>query len=199
MSTTVLAVTGIAAGVVNTVGLVPYIRDVFRHKTKPERATWWVWLALASLAFYAQWQAGATWSLIMTGAGIVACGLLAVLSLRYGYGRFHLRDTVSLVVAAVGIVIAQYIQSPLFALLVIIGVDIIGLWLTLYKSWLAPHTETLISWFLATVSGGLAALAVGEWNFTQLIYPAYLFVGNGLIVLVIVYRRRKQRPSRSTS
>ena len=61
MGQQLLAVLGIASAVVNTIGLVPYLRDIFRHKTKPERAAWWIWLTLNMIAFFAQLAAGATW------------------------------------------------------------------------------------------------------------------------------------------
>jgi|SRR5580765_5365799 len=198
MSEPLLATAGIASGVVNTIGLIPYIRDIFLHKTKPERATWWVWFVLAVLALYAQWQAGATWSLGITVANILGCGLIAVLSLKYGYGKFHARDTISLVAAGVGVGIAHYIQSPLFALLIIVGVDLAGFWLTLYKSWVAPHTETLVSWVLAVVASALALAAVGDWNLARLIYPLYLFAGNILLVVLIIYRRKAVPPQSAT-
>ncbi|HRC28524.1 MAG TPA: hypothetical protein PKV96_04030, partial [Candidatus Saccharimonas sp.] len=66
---------------------MPYLRDIFRHKTKPERATWWIWLTLNMIAFFAQLAAGATWSLGLMAGQLLAVGLIAVLSLRFGYGH----------------------------------------------------------------------------------------------------------------
>ena len=190
MNTTILAVIGIAAGVINIVGLVPYVRDVFRHRTKPERATWWVWLALGGLAFYAQVQAGVTWALVLMATNVLACGLIATLSIWFGYGRFRPKDIVSLVIAALGIVVAQFVDSPLLALLVIISVDIVGYWLTLRKSWIAPYTETLISWAISSIAGAMSVVAVGELDLAKLIYPLYLST-SGLLLVVVITTRRK--------
>lgn len=182
---------GIASGVINTIGTIPYLRDVLRGKTKPERASWWVWLALAVIAFYAQVAANATWSLFITGSSVLTIGAIALLSLKYGYGKFRTRDRNSLIIAAIGIGISFMLSSPLIALLVVISVDLVGYWLTVTKTWLAPHTETLISWLASAIAGGLAAIAVGEIELSKLIYPFYWMVCAGVMTLIIFGRRQK--------
>jgi hypothetical protein len=188
--TTLLATFGILSAVVNTIGMVPYVKDTLKHKTKPERATWWVWLAIDIIAFAAQVGAGSTWSLLMTGAGIVSIGLIAFLSLSYGYGRLQYRDIISLVGAAGGIILWKLTKDPLFALVIIIIVDLLAVWLTVAKTWKAQHTETLISWVLSGFSAILGLLAVGKLNFTQLLYPVYASAVCGLMVWIIIYRRK---------
>ena len=169
---------------------LPYVRDILRRSTKPERATWWVWTGLGVMSVIAQFQAGNRWSLAMTIASVLACAVIAFLSLTHGYGRFKVRDTAALVVAASGMALSQVLHSPLVALLIIIGVDMIGYSLTIAKTWHSPETETLSTWILASAGGLLGFLAVGSLNFTQVIYPIYIFVGNLLMVAIIVSRLR---------
>jgi hypothetical protein len=125
----------------------------------------------------------------MTIADALAAGVIAVLSLRFGYGRLERRDWVALAVAALGIGVSQVLSSPLLALLVVIAVDASGFWLTVHKTWRAPHSETLISWALATVAGACGVVAVGKFDVVQLMYPIYIFVANGLLTVVIIARR----------
>ena len=189
MHDTVLAAFGIASGLINTVAVVPYIRDIFRHETKPERATWWVFLALSAFALVGQVQAGVRWALLMTIADALTAGVIAVCSLWFGYGRLERRDWISLAMAAVGIGISQALRSPLLALLVVIAVDASGLWLTIYKTWEAPYSETLASWVLATVADVCGVIAVGRLDPVQVLYPAYILAANGLLTGVIIVRR----------
>lgn len=193
MNETLLAVLGVASGIFNVIGLIPYIRDILRHKTKPERATWWIWLTLNVIAFFAQLAAGATWSLFMTGAQLMAVLITAILSVKYGYGVFKKKDLLSLLIAMFGILLWKFTRDPLMALIIVIAVDALGFWLTLAKTWAAPHTETLIAWVFASISGTLGVLSVGELDLTKLIYPFYIMVGNWLLVLVIVTRRPHHR------
>lgn len=186
-----LALFGIASAVVNTIGLVPYLRDIFRHKTKPERATWWIWLTLNLIAFFAQLAAGATWSLGLMAGQLLAVGLIAILSLRYGYGHFHRKHYLSLAFAAVGIVLWRLTKDPLAALIVVVIVDFVAFYLTITKTWRAPDTETLSAWIFASVAGLCGLLAVGDYgDVTKMIYPVYIFIGNTFLVWVILARRK---------
>lgn len=190
MSERLLIFFAVVSAVTNFVGLYPYIRDILAKKTKPERATWWIWLSLSTVAFSAQIAAGATWSLAMTGAQGIGVLAIAVLSLKYGYGTFRKKDYVSLLIAVLGIVLWAITDNPLTALLIVIFVDILALYLTVSKTWNNPETETLISWVLATASGLAGLLAVGAFDVTELVYPLYITFGNGFLAWVIFSRRK---------
>lgn len=192
MSDSLLAFFGISAAIINTVGLYPYIRDIFKRKTKPERATWWIWLALNIIAISAQISAGFTWYIVLAVVQSVAVGLIAVLSLNYGYGTFKRRDVVSFVVALFGLVLWNFTHSPITALLVVVLVDFAAFYPLLIKTWEAPHTETLSTWVLATISSTLGVIAVGVVDITRLLYPIYIALGCITMVVVILQRRPKQ-------
>lgn len=190
MSQNIIITFGVLSGVVNTIGLAPYLVDIFRHKTKPERATWWIWLALNIVAFAAQVAAGATWSLIMTGAQLMAVLSIAILSVRYGYGKFHKKDALSLVFAGIGVALWLVTERPLLALIIVVVVDLLGFILTISKTWKAPYTETLIAWVFASASGIFGILSVGKMDATKLIYPLYIALGNTLMMTIIWHRRK---------
>jgi hypothetical protein len=191
MSTTLLATFGILSATVNTIGMIPYVKDVFKHKTKPERATWWIWLALGTVAISAQVAAGSTWSLFMVGAQTTAVAVIAFLSVKYGYGTFKRKDFISLLIAMFGLVLWKITSDPLYALLIVVAIDALAVWLTAAKTWKAPHTETLIAWILSSLAGLFGLLAVGKPNLTQLIYPLYILTANSTVTWVIIYRRKK--------
>ncbi|HSX16807.1 MAG TPA: hypothetical protein VLH86_01760 [Patescibacteria group bacterium] len=189
MGATTLAVLGVSSAVLQFVSVAPYFVDILKGKTKPERATWWIWLLLNFVSFGAQVGAGATWSLFMTGGQLIVTGAIAGLSLKYGYGSFHKKDTAAIVTALLGIFLWWLLNSPLAALLVVILVDLVGYYLTLEKTWKAPHTETLATWAIGAVSAALGVLAVGSWSLTKCVYPLYVAFGNALLALVIITRR----------
>jgi hypothetical protein len=193
MNDSLLVVLGLISGAFMAVSGLPYVRDILRHKTKPERATWWVWTGLGVLAVIAQFQAGNRWSLAMTVASVLACVVIAFLSVSHGYGKFKAKDTVALIVAALGMLLSQVLHSPLVALLIIIAVDAVGYSLTIAKTWEAPETETLSTWVLSTLGGFFGCLAVGSLNFAQVVYPAYIFLGNTIMIAIILLRRKTLR------
>jgi len=190
MNDNLLPILGVSSGVLYLVSQIPYIRDIFRHNTKPQRATYWIWLVLNVIAFFAQLAAHASWSLYFTGAQLLIVLSIAILSLHFGYGKFSRRDAVSLLIALGGLVIWKLTKSPLIALLVVVGIDAVGFWLTLTKTWTAPRSETLLTWCMDSAAALLGVLSVGSLSFTKLVYPLYIMLGNMLLAFIIVYRRR---------
>lgn len=73
----------------------------------------------------------------------------------------------------------------------IIVIDFAGFWLTLVKTWHAPHSETLISWQLSFIAAILSVISAGTWKVTIIIYPLYAALGTALLVWLIMYRRLK--------
>ena len=191
MSDAQTALVGVIAGILNICGTIPYVRDIFRHKTKPERAMWWVYAVLFSVLFFAQFDSDAGWLLLITGSYIISAALIAILSVKYGYGSFHKRDTISLAIAALGLIGWWITDSALVAIILVIVIDFAGFWLTLVKTWAAPHSETLIAWQLSLVSALLSLLSIQNWSFAVWIYPVYAVLAVGLIVWLIMYRRTK--------
>lgn len=43
---------GLVSGLVSIICYLPYIRDILKKTTKPERASWLIWTALGSIAFF---------------------------------------------------------------------------------------------------------------------------------------------------
>lgn len=142
------------------------------------------------VAFAAQAAAGATWSLLLTGALLLGNLVTAVLSLRFGYGRFGLRDYLAILLTFAGLYLWKLTDDPIAALLVIICIDFMGNWLTILKTWRAPYSENLLAWSFTTLGAVFGACAVGSFNLTRLLFPVYVIIPNLMTMWVITYRRR---------
>ena len=167
---------GILSGVVIFFGGPPYLFDILKGKTKPQRTTWFIWTILGVISFTSQLKLGAHWSLVYVGLN--AAGNLAVflLSLKYGVGGWRKLDILALCIATLGVFLALTVGSPLIALFGSILADFSGTSLTLYKTYLKPSTETTITWFFMGTSALCATLSVGKLDFSLLLYPVYLSV-----------------------
>lgn len=187
-----LQIFGYTAGVVSVLGIIPYLRDIFRGTTKPERASWFIWSVLGSIAFFSQYAKGATDSLWMTGAQTLIVIVVFLLAIRYGMGGFARRDIFALFAAAAGLVLWYFTQEAAIALFIVIFIDAIGSLLTAIKSYTAPHTETLITWLFAGAAGLFGMLAVGELNWILLAYPFYIFAANTIIAFAIMLGKQKR-------
>src|SRR5262245_54685241 len=188
-----LTLFGILSGILPALAGYPYIRDIFRHQTKPHRASFLIWTVLGGIAFFSQLAEGATWSLWLTGVDTAVVVIIFTLSLGYGSSGYTKRDIAALILAGCSLVLWYFTQQPVTALLIIIGIDAIGTTLTIIKAHEQPHTETFSSWLLSSLGGLFAMLAVGALSFDLLAYPAYVFMANGAIDVAIILGKRRLR------
>jgi len=182
---------GITSAALSIFCLLPYIVDILKHKTRPERASWLIWSVLGFIAFFSQMAEGATNSLWLTAAQTFIVTVVFILSIKFGSGGLIKRDILSLIVAGLGIVLWVFTKEAAAALYIVIAVDFTGSILTIVKSYEDPRSETLITWILSGTAGFFGALSVGEWSFVLLSYPVYLWLINYVVAGAILLGRRK--------
>ncbi len=182
---------GLIAGVLSVITYVPYLRDIFRLKTKPERATWFIWAVLSGIAFFSQMAKGATDSLWLVGVQTLGVIVVFVLSIRYGVGGFVRRDMIALGAAGLGLVLWFYTSEAAYALLIAIAIDAIGASLTVLKAYRDPESETLSTWVLSGTAGIFATFAVGSFDYILLAFPVYVIIINYAVALAMVLGRRR--------
>jgi hypothetical protein len=174
---------GVLAALLGIVGTVPYVRDTLRRATRPHRGAWLIWSMLAIVAFLAQQADGASWSAAMCGVQAVTNGAVFVLALRRGTGAVSLGDRLLLLLAAAGVAGWLVAGDPLIATGCVIVADVVAAALMLPKSWTDPGSETLSTFVLASLSGGLAAGAASSPSL--LVYPVYYCLINAALASVI--------------
>lgn len=188
----ILQLVGVVSGVLAAVAYIPYIRDIFRGDAKPERASWFIWLVLACIAFFSQLAEGAHSSLWFTAFDSVGALVIFLLALRYGAGGFTRRDKAGLLIAGIGLLLWYVTRHAAAALLMTIIVDASGAWLTVAKTYKNPRTETYAMWAMVAAAGVLAVISVGNMAPTLLAYPFYIFLANvAVVVAKFLGTRRK--------
>lgn len=138
-----LLIFGYISAVLSIVMIIPYVRDILRHKTKPERGSWLIWSVLMFISFFSQMAKGATDSLWLTAGQTISVLTIFILSLKYGYGGLAKRDTKGLIGAGIGLVLWYLTKEAAIALIIVILVDGIGTYLSVIKSYEDPGSETL--------------------------------------------------------
>jgi len=187
----VLSFFGLISGLLACISHIPYLIDILKGTTKPERASWLIWLVLGSISFFSQMAKGATDSLWLVGGDTLGTVLTFILAIKFGVGGLAKRDLVSLAFAFLGLVLWFFTKEPLTALIIVILVDFAGAILTVIKSYEDPGSETLATWVLCSIAGFFAVLSVGEFNLILLLYPLYLCFINGATAVVILVGKRK--------
>jgi hypothetical protein len=183
------AILGILAGLVAIADTIPYIRDTLRGKTRPHRGTWLIWATLATVVVLSQRADGGSWSLIMVATTAVLTGVIFVLSIRRGVGGLTARELVMIAIAGAGVAGWLIADEPVLATVCVVVADLIGAAMMVPKTYRDPGSETLVTFALASVSGALAAGAVGAFDASLLLYPVYYCLANGALALLIHQRR----------
>ena len=177
---------GIVAGILQLVASAPYVRDILRGSTRPQRATWTIWTTLSFVVLASQWASGATWSLALVIGQTVACAVIFVLAMGRGVGGVSRVELALLGIAAIGIAGWQIADDPIIATCSVVVADLIGMALMLPKTYRNPGSETASTFAIGAVSTLFALAAIETLTPALALYPAYILVADATLVTLIV-------------
>lgn len=192
---------GIISGLVAMVAVVPYIKDILHGTTRPNTFSWGLWVLLLSISLLAQFSAGASWSVLMIAGDLIGTASILVLCLwGYGYGKYGWIEWVCSALAIVAIGLWQFAHEPVLAIVFAAVADLMAAIPTLVKAYKDPWSEAPTQFFVISFAGLLAIFSTTVFDAANLIFPAYLFLLNGLIgVVAFVGRRLKSVPNPETA
>lgn len=184
----VLGATSILLGVI---GYIFYFRSIFRGITKPHPFTWFTYGIIDVIVFIAQVIKGAgpgAWTL---GFSAVVVFAIAALALKWGEKRITRSDWLCFVGALMAIVFWIATDDPLYAVIIATGINILAILPTFRKSYLRPNEEALSMWSLDAAKYAVSIFALETANLTTALFPFGIVVTNGILVAVVLLRRRK--------
>ncbi len=182
---------GIIAVIIGLISYFPYIRNIFRGKTKPHAYSWLVWTILTGTAFFVQILNKGGAGAWVTGLTAVFCLVVFILALKKGEKNITLSDKLSLGSAFLALLIWYLTSNPLIAVILIIIIDALGFYPTFRKSYHKPHEETAIMFFLAGLKFGIAIIALESYTPITYLFPVYLVISNWILVSMLLIRRKQ--------
>lgn len=195
MNAQFLLVLGLISGGLSCLAYLPYALDTMAGRTRPQRASWLIWMVLSSISLAAQVYEGAAASLWFSAVQVGWTGLIFALSLRFGVGGLvNLGDTIVLILAGAGLLLWAVAETPAYTMMITIGISLLGGSATIRKAYRDPESETMLAWLLSLVAAGLAVLAAGSLEPLILAYPAYVAVlSAGICAAIFLGRARARR------
>lgn len=185
-----LAIIGALIAVFST---VPYLIDIVKGKTKPNIVSWFTWTLLTAISGSAALAAGEVKTAMLLYAGAIATGLVVLFGLKYGIAKFSRFDIFCQIGAILGLVLWLVFDSPMFGIVVPLGIDILGMLPTLRHSWLLPYEETWQTFLIGTIAPLFTIVSLTAYNIESLAFPLYLVLANGSITFAILFQRRRQQ------
>ncbi len=177
---------GIVATVIVTAAYIPYIISILQKKTKPNRASWFIWAVLGAITFASYYSVGARstlWYALPLGTIVTA-----LLSIRYGVGGWNRFDGICLAGAFLGLILWGLSGNAFIALGMVMAIDLFAYLPTIRKTYFDPSSESRAAWALFFVSGLLNFMAIDSWRLEIAAYPAYMLLFN-LIVFGLTLRK----------
>lgn len=173
--------------IINCIGIVNYIVDTLRGKTKPNRVTWVIWSVAPLIAFAAE---------IKQGVGIESlftfitgfCPLLIFLSSfvnKKSYWQISRFDIICGSMSVIGLFLWWITKVGNVAIFFSIFSDFLAALPTLKKSFYEPETESGFAFIMGALSGFVALLTVKTGNFATVAYPLYVFIMDFALAMLI--------------
>jgi hypothetical protein len=167
---------GAIAGVFALVGFIPYWWAIWQGKTRPNRATWWIWSIVGIAIALSYRSAGADATIWVPITYVIGPLVTSLLGIKFGEGGWTKLDRICLVGVGIGSILWGVCRSPTLALGINIAIDFLGAIPTIHKSFRHPDSEDKLAWGLFTIANALNMLAIDRWRWQIAIYPIYMFL-----------------------
>lgn len=177
--------------VLTLMAFIPYIRAILTDTVKPHVFSWVIWGATTFLAFLAQLEdkggVGA-WPIGVSGCITIFIACLAYL--KRADVTITKTDWLFFVAALSSLPLWYFTSDPLWAVVVLTIVDVLGFGPTIRKAYHFPYSESLLFFGLFTVRNLLVMIALEHHSVTTLLFPGVIAAACVLLMALIAHRRR---------
>lgn len=184
---------GRVAGILSLAAFFPYIVATLRRKTRPNRATWFIWTVMGFILGASYYSSGANHTMWVPVSYIIGPFVTVILSLKYGEGGWTRFDRNCLLGAGMSAILWWMFKSPLIALTINLFIDFLGALPTIRKAYHKPEGEDRTAWGLFIAGNTANLFAVERWSFSIAAYPIYMFLASGAIAALVFLRPRGQK------
>lgn len=169
---------------------LPYIRSIIRGAIRPHVFSWVIWGLTTFVVFLAQLEDDG-------GVGAWPIGVSAVITIFIALLAYIKRADISIskidwlfFVSALSSLPFWYLTSdPLWAVVVLTTVDLLGFGPTLRKAYALPHSESLLFFALFAIRNLIVVVVLENYSVTTVLFPAVISVACLLVIMMIAYRR----------
>ena len=189
-SNTKLIFSGLAIAL-TFVAFVPYIRSILQGVTKPHVFSWVIWGTTTVIVFFAQIEAKAgigAWPIGVSGAITVFIAALAFVK-RSGI-TITFVDWLFLFAALGSLPLWYFTSDPLWAVVVLTGVDLLGFGPTIRKAYQYPYDENTPFFVLFVLRNTFAIISLEHYSVATVLFPLSVASACTLLLIMVGYRRR---------
>lgn len=151
---------GLVAAVLEIAQSIPYYISILKGNTRPQRASYGIWLAVELIGVSSYIASGATTTKWVPIISTFNSLMVFSLSLKYGMGGTSKLDFFSLGLAGLAITLWVSTDNPALAVYMSLLAGCVGYVPTIKKAYIWPKTENTLSWAMYAGATGLNILAL---------------------------------------
>ena len=172
-------------------GFVPYIVAIRQKKIRPHAFSWVIWGSTTFIAFLAQLDGGGgvgAWPIGVSGLITMYIAWLAYM--QKGDSSITWHDRCFFIAAMSSLPIWYFTTDPLWAVVILTSVDLVGFGPTLRKSYMLPFEESLTFFAIFALRNLVAVTALEEYSLTTVLFPAATGLACVVLISMVQVRRR---------
>lgn len=172
------------------IAFIPYIRSIQKGITKPHVFSWVIWASVTFIVFLAQLSDDA-------GAGAWPIGVSGIITLYVAILAYRKKsdkmitnkDWLFFIAAMSALPFWYFTSNPLWAVIILTSVDLVGFAPTFRKAYHQPHQEQLLFFMLMTSRNFISILALEHYSITTVLFPAATAIACMLFIQFTILRR----------
>ena len=173
------------------VAFFPYIRSIMQGQIKPHVFSWVIWGTTTFIVFLAQLEDNG-------GAGAWPIGVSGVIAVYVAIIAFMKRSDITItktdwaffITAITSLPFWYFTSDPLWAVVILTTVDVLGFGPTVRKAYMFPFEEQLTFFALFMVRNSIVIMALENYSLTTVLFPAVIASTCLLLIFMVWYRRR---------
>jgi hypothetical protein len=172
------------------IAFFPYIRSIITGAIRPHVFSWVIWGATTFVVFLAQLEDGGgtgAWPIGVSGIITIFIALLAYS--KHADISITRTDWLFLVTALSSLPFWYIASDPLWAVVILTTVDVLGFGPTVRKAYYLPHSESLLFFGLFAARNLIVILALENHSVTTVLFPAVIAAACILLMSLVMYRR----------
>ena len=177
--------------VLTLIAFYPYIRSILRGNTWPHVFSWVIWGSTTFVVFLAQladksgvgaWPIGVS--------GIITTYVAFLAYIKKSDSTITKADWLFFLLAMTSLPLWYLTSDPLWAVVILTTVDLLGFGPTFRKAYFLPFEEHLAFFVIMATRNLIATMALEHYSLTTILFPAATGVACLMFILMVMYRRR---------
>jgi len=173
------------------IAFFPYIHSIIQGEIKPHVFSWVIWGTTTFVVFLAQLEDNAgigAWPIGVSGTISIFIALLSYM--KQADITINRVDWLFFISAMSSLPFWYLTSDPLWAVVILTTVDVLGFGPTVRKAYIYPHSESLLFFSLFAARNIIVIMALENYSVTTVLFPAVIAAACLLLITMVAYRRR---------